>query len=189
MSTISTTNLKNPSSGSNNIVLNADGTTTVAAPSNIIKSGTAVASTSGVAIDFTGIPSWAKRVTVMFNGVSTNGTGIPLVQIGSGSIISSGYLGSGSSISSGVGSTNFTTGFGIGGTATAAFTRYGTGTLINVSGNVWVFSAVMAQGDSAQTLTSGGSVTLSGILDRIRITTVNGTDTFDAGSINILYEG
>ena len=47
----------------------------------------------------------------------------------------------------------------------------------------------MAQGDSAQTLTSGGSVTLSGILDRIRITTVNGTDTFDAGSINILYEG
>ena len=33
-----------------------------------------------------------------------------------------------------------------------------------------------------------GRVTLSGALDRVRVTTVNGTDTFDAGSINILYE-
>ena len=57
MSTLNTTNLKHPSSGSNNIVLNTDGTTTIAAPSNIIKSGTAVASTSGTSIDFTGIPS------------------------------------------------------------------------------------------------------------------------------------
>jgi hypothetical protein len=68
MSTLSTTNLKNPSSGSNNVVLSTDGTTTIAAPSNIIKSGTAVASTSGTSIDFTSIPSWVKRVTVMFRG-------------------------------------------------------------------------------------------------------------------------
>jgi hypothetical protein len=34
-----------------------------------------------------------------------------------------------------------------------------------------------------------GHVSLSGALDRIRLTTVNGTDTFDAGSVNIIYEG
>ena len=33
-----------------------------------------------------------------------------------------------------------------------------------------------------------GELKLAGALDRVRITTVNGTDTFDAGSINILYE-
>jgi hypothetical protein len=35
----------------------------------------------------------------------------------------------------------------------------------------------------------GFQVSLSGTLDRIRLTTVNGSDTFDAGSINIIYEG
>jgi hypothetical protein len=34
-----------------------------------------------------------------------------------------------------------------------------------------------------------GDVALSGTLDRIRITTVNGTDTFDAGTINVSWEG
>lgn len=36
--------------------------------------------------------------------------------------------------------------------------------------------------------TSGGTISLAGALDNVRLTTVNGTDTFDAGSINILYE-
>ena len=188
MSTIAATNLKNPSSGSNNVVLNADGTSTLT-PSNIIKSGTAVASTSGTSIDFTGIPSWVKKITVMFSGVSTNGASIPLVQLGSGSFASSGYLGSGSSIAASVSSANFTTGFGIGGTATSTFVRHGIGILVNVSGNTWAFGATFTQSDAAQTLTSAGTVTLSGTLDRVRITTVNGTDTFDAGTINILYEG
>jgi hypothetical protein len=97
MSTLSTTNLKNPSSGSNNIVLATDGSATIATLSSTtitgttitgttiqgtIKSGTAVASTSGTSIDFTSIPSWVKRVTVMFNGVSTNGTSNLQIQIG-----------------------------------------------------------------------------------------------------------
>ena len=56
-----------------------------------IVSGTAVASTSGTSIDFTGIPSWVKRITVMLNGVSTSGTSIVQVQIGSGSPTTSGY--------------------------------------------------------------------------------------------------
>ena len=56
-----------------------------------IVSGTAQNSTSGTAIDFTGIPSWVKRITVMFNGVSTNGTSNLLLQIGAGSVTTSGY--------------------------------------------------------------------------------------------------
>ena len=101
MSTLNATNLKNPSSGSNNIVLGTDGSTTIPTLSATtitgtsvrggITSGTSVPSTSGTSIDFTGIPSWVKRVTVMFNGVSTTGASIKLVQIGAGSIISAGY--------------------------------------------------------------------------------------------------
>jgi hypothetical protein len=37
-------------------------------------------------------------------------------------------------------------------------------------------------------ITGGGSVSLSGSLDRLRLTTTGGTDTFDNGTINILYE-
>jgi hypothetical protein len=190
MSTLSTTNLKNPSSGSNNIVLAADGTTTITAPSNIIKSGTAVASTSGTAIDFTGIPSWVKRITVMFSGVSTNGTSVPLIQIGNGTIQVTGYSGA-SSILSGSGTTNnnFTTGFGAGG-ASAANVLHGSFylTLID-SANTWVISGAVGGSSAAFTVLTGGSKTLSDTLDRIRITTANGTDTFDAGSVNILFEG
>ena len=187
MSTLSTTNLKNPSSGSNNIVLNADGTTTVAAPSNIIKSGTAVASTSGVAIDFTGIPSWVKRVTVMFNGVSTSGTSVALVQLGdSGGIENTGYTANAEN-SGASGGAAYTTGFGLERAATAAMSRRGIGQLVNVEGNTWVWSCQNYEG--ASFAWSNGLKTLSATLDRVRITTVNGTDTFDAGSINILWEG
>jgi hypothetical protein len=186
MSTLSTTNLKNPSSGSNNIVLNADGTTTVAAPSNIIKSGTAVASTSGVAIDFTGIPGWAKRVTVMFNGVSTNGTSNYLIQLGAGgSVVTTGYA---STAQQGTASATATTGFVASQSATAARFVYGLMNISTLGASVYVASGTLAD-YTASCSSSGGGVTLSGTLDRVRITTVNGTDTFDAGSINILWEG
>ena len=158
--------------------------------SSILTSGTAVASTSGTSIDFTGIPSWAKRITVMFSGVSTNGASITLVQLGSGSITTTGYV-------SAFGDLNGPNTCGIG-TSTAGINfagRYlsGAGSLIYgnliltiLSGNIWTaMGAVSANGFSYQ---GGGSVTLSGTLDRVRITTTNGTDTFDAGSINIMYE-
>lgn len=193
MSTVSTTNLKNPSSGSNNVVLNADGTTTVAAPSNIIKSGTAVASTSGTSIDFTSIPSWVKRVTVMFNGVSTSGTSNLIIQLGSGTIATTGYtsgaMAAQSTASSSAASTS-TAGILAAVTfASAADVMNGFINIINVSGNNWLGTAVTGNAAGTRTTTGTGTVTLSGTLDRVRITTVNGTDTFDAGSINILYEG
>jgi hypothetical protein len=156
-----------------------------------ITSGTAVASTSGTSIDFTGIPSWVKRITVMFNGVSTNGTSPPQIQIGSGSIVTSGYLGSNSIVGSGTAGVNFTSGFGVGLTTAywnASVAIYGAVVLTSQSGNTWVANGTVGANIAFVYLTAG-SIALSGSLDRIRITTVNGTDTFDAGSINILYEG
>ena len=152
-----------------------------------LTSGTAV-SASGTSIDFTGIPSWVKRVSILWNGVSTNGSSSPLVQLGTGgSVVTSGYGGSSSLIASTVTSQNFTTGFGER-SQDAAAVRTGIWVIANVSGNIWVCSGTLGRSDGANTSVTGGTVTLSGTLDRVRITTVNGTDTFDAGSINILYE-
>jgi hypothetical protein len=157
--------------------------------SSVLTSGTAVASTSGTSIDFTGIPSWAKRITVMFSGVSLSGTSSFLVQLGSGSPQITGYQGTGGAIST---TASNTTG-GIVSTAgipinvvVAAYTVSGAMTLVNISGNTWI--SFYALGGSNDARSGGGNVTLSGALDRVRITTVNGTDTFDAGSINIMYE-
>lgn len=160
-------------------VITGDQTNTV----GLINSKTAVASTSGTSIDFTGIPAGTKRITVMFNGVSTNGSSIIQAQLGSGSFTTSGYV-SGASINT----TNLssTTGLVASPAVTAADVRYGIMTITNVSGNIWVMGANV--GVSSNSGTSSGYVSLSGTLDRVRITTVNGTDTFDAGSINILYE-
>jgi hypothetical protein len=201
MSTLSTTNLKNPSSGSNNIVLGADGSTTIPTLSattitgtsvrGVITSGTAVASTSGVSIDFTGIPSWAKRVTVMFNGVSTSGTSNLLVQLGiSSGVVASGYLShSGYIQASAVGSNTATTGYAIV-TGGASDLIYGPLIITTPGANTWLASGAQFRDASIDySIVSTGFVTLSGTLDRVRVTTVNGTDTFDAGSINILYEG
>lgn len=156
---------------------------------SIITSGTAVASTSGTSIDFTGIPSWAKRITVMFNAVSTSGTSISMIQLGSTTFTTTGY----NSVASSVGTTGTnTTGFILSFDQAANYVRYGSVQLSNITGNQWVISGVTGDNGSGGATTRmflcAGSVSLSGVLDRIRITTVNGTDTYDAGTINILYE-
>ena len=155
-----------------------------------VVSGTAQASTSGTSITFTGIPSWVKRITVMFNGVSTNGTSIVQVQVGSGSVTTTGYLGAvtQSTASNTPIGANFSAGFQIDQAANAAAIRYGQIVLALISGNTWTESGAVGRSDSATNAVSNGVIALSGALDRVVITTVNGTDTFDAGSINILYE-
>jgi len=152
---------------------------------------TAQNSTSGTSIDFTGIPSWVKRVTVMFNGVSTNGTSAVIVQIGAGSVTTSGYVSSSGNVYGANATAVATSTVGmILQQNVAGSTRIGHMIFTNISGNVWVASHSLGDTSSFITnMTGGGNVTLSGTLDRVRITTVNGTDTFDAGSINILYEG
>jgi hypothetical protein len=194
MSSLKTTNILNPSSTTNNIVLAADGSTTISTLTattiqGTIKSGTAVASTSGTSIDFTSIPSWVKRVTVMFNGVSTNGTSIPLVQIGAGSIDATSYQASGTGFgSTTMATTDFTTGFGLMDAMSATYAIGGAVVLALLGSNIWVAQGSGRRGTQTGWV-CGGVKTLSATLDRVRITTVNGTDTFDAGSINILFEG
>lgn len=155
-------------------------------------SGTAQNSTSGTSIDFTSIPSWVKRITVMFSIVSTNGTSNVLLQLGtSGGIQATGYNATGSGIDTTTAATSsYTTGFGIRqGAASNNLSGSIIFTLLNSSTNLWTaFGTVGSSANSANFLVSGDK-TLSATLDRVRITTVNGTDTFDAGSINILFEG
>ena len=159
---------------------------TPAMGASVITSGTAVASTSGTSIDFTSIPSWAKRITVLFNIVSTSGTSPIIIQIGSGSVQTTGYS---SAASSGTAGTYPTSGLAItnGGAATNIVS--GGYAICLMGSNVYA-----GYGCTTQNLTTNvphvcaGSVTASGAIDRVRVTTVGGTDTFDAGSINILYE-
>jgi hypothetical protein len=163
------------------------GTMVVSGASSAITSGTAVASTSGTSIDFTGIPSWVKRITVMFNGVSSNGTTGLLLQIGAGSLTTSGYSSTSWNSSASVSTSGFLLSSAL---SSAPYTQTGVFVLCLIGSNTWVgfgntqYANVTSLGFSS----AGNSSALGGTLDRVRITTVNGTDTFDAGSINILYE-
>ena len=142
---------------------------------------------TGTSVDFTGIPSWVKLVTITFSNVSLSGSANLLVQIGSGSFSTSGYT-SGSGLAFGTNQTTITTsgsGYAIvmGNTANIFF---GSMQVVLHTGTVWVSShaGTVAGGG----LSGGGhSPALGGSLDRVRITST-GADTFDAGSINILYE-
>ena len=157
---------------------------------NKVISGTAQASTSGTSIDFTGIPSGVKRITVMFQGVSTNGASKMLLQIGdSGGIETSGYLGSTVFAESSSAASNFSSGF-FDDSANAAAVRHGAIIISQVDASAFSYICFgnLGRSDLAAVCVMGGSKALSAVLDRIRITTVNGTDTFDAGTINILYE-
>ena len=154
-----------------------------------ITSAPAQASTSGVSIDFTGIPSWVKRITVMFDAVSSNGSSLLQVQIGtSGGIQTTSYV----SIAQTSGAQNVsTTGLLFSYRAAATQTVYGSATLclLNSATGLWVWSGVTSYNTTDSGSFLAGSKTLSGTLDRVRITTVNGTDTVDAGRVNIMYEG
>ena len=154
-----------------------------------LTSATAQASTSGTIIDFTGIPSWAKRITVMFNGVSTNGTSNIQIQLGSlsGGIETTSYVSTITIMSTGVVTGAITTGMGVVNTTGATDLLTGLAVMANISSNVWTYASTINK-NTAATAVAGGSKSLSSTLDRVRITTVNGTDTFDAGSINIIYE-
>ena len=141
---------------------------------------------TGTAVDFTGIPSWAKRVTVMFNGVSLSGTSSIIVQLGdSGGIENTGYTSSGTS---GPTTITSTAGFIIR-MAAASVVSSGKMTVELFSGDSFISTHTLGDAVTPASHYGGGSKTLSATLDRVRVTTVNGTDTFDAGTINIMYEG
>ena len=144
-------------------------------------------SSSNTSLDFTSIPSWAKRITVMFSGLSLNGTSDILVQLGdAGGFEITGYISSGSATGTGAAISTSTAGMIIRSAAAASITS-GIMTIQNITGNSWVASYSGKQSSTASSY-GGGDKTLSDTLTQVRITTVNGTDTFDAGTVNILYE-
>jgi len=172
--------------------ITALGTGTGSTGTYTVSASQTVASTtiSTVASSFTGIPAWVKRITVMFSGVSTNGTSTLLVRVGSGSIQTTGYDSTANAGSATGLYHSSTVGFLVTYQQQSASSLYkGILTLVTLGSNIWVESGLVS--DSVYQLvnsSSSGNVTLSGTLDRVRITTVNGTDAFDAGTVNILME-
>lgn len=152
---------------------------------------TAQASTSGTAITFGSIPSWARRITVMLSGVSLSGTANVRFRLGtSGGLATSGYTGYANVLQNTTAITTFSAGFDASGASSASTTYSGLVTLacLDATNNIWVASGLLAETTSAAQTAFSGTVTLSGTLTQVAITSTNGTDTFDAGSINILYE-
>jgi len=182
------------SDNSGTVEIQSNGTTKLTVASTgvygSVTAATAQATTSGTNIDFTGIPSWAKKITVMFNGVSANAASAMLIQIGFGSIENTGYSsGGGYSSAAGTATTTSTSGFIIfNSNAASTFTA---NVLINlISGSTYICShSGFDAGTGNNFMVGGGSKSTTAIIDRVRITTVSGTATFDAGSINIMYEG
>ena len=165
-----------------NVIFSTDGST-FSSTQKIVR-GTSV-SASGTAVDFTSIPSWVKRITIMLNGVSLTSTGNYLYQVGTGGTPTTSGYSSFTAVIGGSGTTfpaSSTAGI-IHWVATASVNIYASIVFVNVSGNIWLATGVGAGG------TTSGGVTLSGTLDMVRITnTATGTNSFDAGTINILYE-
>jgi len=148
---------------------------------------------TGTSVDFTNIPSWVKRITVMLNGVSTNGTSNYIVQISSGTgSLSTGYASS-CAYAGGTneaGGATQTSGFVIINAVSTTTAATGTVTLNLLGNNTWISTGILMYNSttpSTYTATSSGVRALGGTLDRVRITSVS-SDTFDAGTINILYE-
>jgi hypothetical protein len=126
----------------------------------------------------------------MFQGVSTNGSSDYQIRIGTGTVTTSGYAAVNvSTAGGGIGTSSYTSGFVFVVPGGASASHSGSVTLSNITGNAWVSNGFVPATDTTRGNISGGSITLGGVLDIVRITTVNGTDTFDAGSVNILYEG
>lgn len=215
MSTISagttlTTGLVHTSDTTGDLVIQTNGTTEAArfdTSQNLTVAGIVASSTgtlyplksdtaktaTGTSVDFTGIPSWVKRITVMFNGVSVSGSSNIQVQIGdSGGVENTGYV----ATAFGVANTgnimtaaSSTSGFPVTSVGSANNTIAGSLIISLQTGTTWVVNGSVSQTvGGTGGFSSGGTKTLSDVLDRVRITTVNGTDTFDAGTINILYE-
>ena len=186
--------LKLTSDTSGAVEIQTNGTTVATINSNgtvvipTVTNGTTVATTSGTAIDFTGIPSGVKKITILFNQVSCNGTAPRLLQIGTSSgLVTSGYISSGAYCGTSQAGTTSTAGFLVGAGGAVADKTVGTAVIQTIGSNTWCMSSVTGDGTAAYTKMGGGSITLGAVLDRVRLSTTSGA-TFDHGSVNIAWE-
>lgn len=168
------------------MIWKADGTAVVGSGLTL---GTAQVTTSGTSKDYA-IASGVKRITVMLNAVSTNGTSMPMLRLGdSGGVESTSYVAIGIGTSSGALSTaDFTDGFPVGGDAhTASRSISGVFTLCLMGSHTWTIEGT-ARRESAQSASVAGAKTLTTEITTLRLTTSGGTDAFDAGEWNITTE-
>lgn len=174
---------------SSNRVLTLEDTNGTLSP---LVQSTPVATTSGTTIVLaTAIPSWVKRITVALGAVSTNGTSFPLIQFGTDATptyVTTGYASTSDNYTATAGPIGTSTaGFRIGSSSSAAAAWSGLYVFISPGSNIWVGS--LGGTDRATgVLFGGGTVTLASAPTAIRLTTINGTDIFDAGTVSILYE-
>jgi hypothetical protein len=150
---------------------------------------TAQTASGQTSIEFTGIPSSAKRITVMFTGVTNSGTAEVIIQLGSTTYQTTGYLGSSSTFGASTLVTELsTTGFMLNNNVASGAVRNGSVSIINLTGNTWSCFGLIGASNAARGCSTAGSVALSGVLDRIRVTTVAQANTLTGGTINIIYE-
>lgn len=147
---------------------------------------------AGTAVNFPDLSPWVKRITVMFSGVKTSGTSSVIIQIGdSGGVEATGYNGvTLNSQGTGVVTTPHTTGVLQDSASASTYLRHGVLYFLNLTGNTWAYQGSIGNSETGRSNNISGSKTLSDVLTQIRITTASpGTDTFTAGTINIMYEG
>jgi len=147
---------------------------------------------SGTSVNFTGIPSWVKRITVMFTGISSNGTDVLGLRLGTSSgSVATGYF----SVYQGIGANGATSGqpaattfFGLIGGLAASDILYGQVILTTMGNNIWTITGTICRDASNDAIyMTSGAVTLSSLLTSASLIW-SGSNTFDAGTVNIMYE-
>lgn len=177
--------------GSANQTLLTDGAGNLSFGSSVV-SGTSQATTSGTSIDFTGIPSWVKRITMMLSGVSLNGSSVLVIRLGTSSgFATTGYntmIGTIATANNTTRSFSTTTHFPIQYGGDPSYTAAGNIVFTNLTGNTWTGTGIFVNPVAGNFDSVSGGISLGAALTQVRLTTFNGTDAFDAGSVNILYE-
>lgn len=172
--------------GGASTVLTSDGTdiSWAAASGSTFTLLASVNTTSGTAIDFTGLPSGVNRVTLNLYNVGMTAQYRLLVQLGdSGGIEASGYFASSAHTAGGQYSTN---GFPITRTVTSNVTS-GIMILTRVTGNQWVSTHSTTRDTAGSGAFGGGHKTLSGELTQLRLTRAT-SGNFDQGNVSLSYE-
>jgi hypothetical protein len=167
----------------------ADGIVTGTAGNLMLVSGTAITSATGASLDFPSIPSWVKRITISLNSISFAASGAAVVRLGvSNTLVTTGYVAArvGFTTTPAMVYTAVTDGVASFGTTVAAAAATGQIVITNLTGNQWVASGQVTRTTDNVYMPTTGSITLAGTLTNLSV--VATTSTFDAGSVNIMYE-